>query len=277
MTVAEASTRTLPELTDEFAAKVRDGLTAESLREELRKAVDAEDAKEYTPARNAALAKALSEVMDVEIPDTLVTNNAREKFAMMMSEMRAGGVADEEIKKQITPENFLKYKKIVRDDIIRDFKVSMATDEIARMESIDVPDYQVQEQLEQVKQEAAESGEEFDEQLIRGKVEATLQRNAVMDFLAEHSTLDVEYVDDNGEQFDESLLEEIAQQTIEREEASADATVEANAPVAEAAPVVEEEQVPVAEQEEEAPSDPDSMSLEDKAFMALKNAGALDT
>merc|ERR1712232_1449014 len=58
--VEEAKTRTLPELTDEFAEKVRAGLTVDSLKEELRKAVDSEDSKEFRPARNAAIAKALA-------------------------------------------------------------------------------------------------------------------------------------------------------------------------------------------------------------------------
>jgi trigger factor len=60
VTVLEASRRTLPELTDEFANQVRAGLTAETLRKELQKAVDSEDAKQFTPARNAALSKALA-------------------------------------------------------------------------------------------------------------------------------------------------------------------------------------------------------------------------
>ena len=123
VTVLEASKRSLPEVTDEFANMVRAGLTAESLKAELQKAVDSEDAKEYAPARNAAIAQALAQVMDVEVPDTLVTNQAREKFALMMTDMRNNGVSDEEIKRQISPENFLKYKKIVRDDIVKDFKV----------------------------------------------------------------------------------------------------------------------------------------------------------
>ena len=283
MSVLEASKRTLPEVTDEFANEVRAGLTAESLKAELQKAVDSEDAKEYAPARNAALAKALAEVMDVEVPDTLVTNQAREKFAMMMTDMRNNGVADEEIKKQISPENFLKYKKIVKDDIIKDFKVSMATDEIARLEGIDVPDYQVEEQMESIKQEAAEAQEDFDEQAIRSRVEATLQRQAVMDFLAENAELDVEFVDGEGE-FDEALMQKLADESLAREEMTATAVSksdESGESAAETPPEVAEAaaQTVIAESEAAAASsekrDADSMSLEDKAYYALLDAGAL--
>eukprot|EP00545_Synedropsis_sp_CCMP1620_P002560 CAMPEP_0119012416 /NCGR_PEP_ID=MMETSP1176-20130426/6711_1 /TAXON_ID=265551 /ORGANISM="Synedropsis recta cf, Strain CCMP1620" /LENGTH=498 /DNA_ID=CAMNT_0006965371 /DNA_START=132 /DNA_END=1628 /DNA_ORIENTATION=- len=215
VTVLEASHRTLPEVTDEFAAGVRAGLTAATLKEELQKAVDSEDAKEYVGPRNAALGSALAEVMDVEVPDTLVTNQAREKFAMMMTEMRdQGGVSDEEIKNQINPENFSKYKEIAKHDIIRDFKVSMATDEIARLEGIEVPDFQVEEQLQAIKKDAGED-EQFDETMIRGKVETTLQRQLVFDFLADQSSLKVEYI---NEEFNEEMMQKLADESLEREQ-----------------------------------------------------------
>ena len=165
-------------------------------------------------ARNKAIAVSLSEIMDVEVPDTLVTNQAREKYAQMMSEFRGQGMADEEIKKLITPENFLKYKDIEKADIVKDFKTSMATDEIARLENIEVPSYQVEEQLEAVKKEA--NGEDLgDENILRSKIESTLMRRTVYDFLAEHSDLTVEYTEEP--KFDEALMEQLAAQTIENE------------------------------------------------------------
>ena len=224
VSVLEASTRTVPEITDEFAAKVKAGLTAESLKDELRRAVDEEDSKEFEGARNAALGAALAECLDVNIPDTLVTNQARDKFAMMMTEMRDSGVSDEEIKNQIKPENFQKYKDIVKGDIIRDFRVSMATDEIARIEGIDIPDYQVEEQMESIRKDAAQEGDELDETLVRGKVETTLQRQAVMNFLADHADLDVVYKDDD---FDPALMEKLAAESLERMENESKAAIDA--------------------------------------------------
>ena len=280
VTVLEASKRTLPEVTDEFANEVRAGLTAETLKKELQTAVDTEDAKEYTPARNAALAKALALVMDVEVPDTLVTNQAREKFAMMMADMRNNGVNDDEIKNQINSDNFLKYKNIVKDDIIKDFKVSMATDEIARLENIEVEDYQIEEQMESIKQDAENSKEDFDETQIRSRVEATLLRQAVMDFLAEKADLEVKFVDGEGE-FDESLMEKLAEESQAREESFEVKTTEESEvadespPVVEASATEEKEETPVAEPVAE-DRDLESMSLADKAFYALKDAGALD-
>ena len=277
MEVLEASQRTVPEITDEFAAKVRPGLTKEAMLAQLTKAIDEEDAKQFVPARNAALGKALAQVMDVDVPDTLVTNQAREKFALMMSEMRDGGVSDEEIKRQINPENFLKYKAIVKDDIVRDFKISMGTDEIARLEGIEVPDYQVEEQMEAIRKDAGES-EEFDENMIRAKVQTTLQRQAVMEWLAERAELEVEFTVE-GEQVDEKLLEELAEQSLKREAEA----LQVDPAVVEA---VVEETVVAVEETVKVPSSPASptpaaeedgaeLSLEEKAFRALVDSGAV--
>jgi flagellar biosynthesis component FlhA len=186
--------------------------------------------------------------MDVQVPDTLVTNQAREKFAMMMSDMRDNGVSDAEIKQQINPENFNKYKDIVKGDIIRDFKISMATDEIARLEGITVPDYQIEEQMEIIKKDKQES-EEFDENMIRAKVQTTMERQAVMDFLAEQSNLEVEYLE---EEFDEALLEKLAEETMEREKELTN-----NPQVIEAEVVAGD-------------------SLQETAFQAVKATGLLD-
>ncbi|KAL7566992.1 hypothetical protein ACA910_019920 [Epithemia clementina (nom. ined.)] len=219
--VLSASKRIVPEVTDEFAAKVRAGLTKESLMAELRKAVDQEDVKEYAPARNKVLANALAQVMEVEVPDTLVTNQAREKFAVMMADMREGGVSDEEIKKQISPENFNKYKEIVKPDIVKDFKISLATSEIAQKEGITVPDYQIEEQMEAIRKDAAQNKEEFDEKMIRAKVEATMTQQAVYDWLAENSNLEVVFETEGAEDddFDEALMQKLAEESLERDKA----------------------------------------------------------
>ena len=265
MTILEASHRILPEVTDEFAGKVRAGLTADSLLEELRKAVDEEDSKQFVGARNAALASALANVLDVEVPDTLVTNQAREKFAIMMTEMRDSGVPDEEIKGQIKPENFLKYKSIVKDDIVKDFRVSMACDEIARVEGIEVPDYQVEEQVQAIRKDAEGSSEEFDEAMIRPKIESTIQRQLVFDFLAKHANLTVEYLEE--EKFDEEMMNKLLEETLERERELAEEATEGMNIV----PTVQVESTKV-----EPMQDDPYATLEDKAYKALMDSGMIE-
>jgi hypothetical protein len=125
------------------------------------------------------------------------------------------------------------------------------------------------------------------------KVETTMQRQAVMEYLAKESILDVIYEE---EKLDEKLLEQLAEDTLKREQELTGATAAATAPAVVDA-VVEEPAVvatpePVVVEEEKAPEPvavaeattttttevipiDENMSLEEKAFAALFNAGAV--
>jgi trigger factor len=50
--------------------------------------VDEQESDSWVDARNKGLAAALSELVDVEVPDTLITNQAKEKYAVMMTDFR---------------------------------------------------------------------------------------------------------------------------------------------------------------------------------------------
>jgi hypothetical protein len=137
--------------------------------------------------------------------------------------------------------------------------------------------------MESIKQEAAESQEEFDEQAIRSRVEATLQRQAVMDFLAENAELEVEFVD-GKEDFDEALMQKLANESLAREEEltakaasekdeTGESAPETPPEVAEAAAKTVIAEISTGDAPEK--RDMDNMSLEDKAYYALLDAGAL--
>lgn len=222
VSILQSSTRKLPELDDEFANDVRPGMDIKTLRDELQKAVDEEDAKEFVEDRNKALSEALATRIDIEMPDSILVNQAREKYAEMMTDFRTNGMSDEEIQKLITPENFLKYKNIVKPGIVNDFKVTLGTEEIAKLENVEVPAYRVDEQMASLKKESEQSGEEFDEAQVRPRVENTLQRRMVFDYLAENGNLEVEFKDEEGgEGFDAELMDTLAKDSIAREEALA--------------------------------------------------------
>eukprot|EP00968_Pinguiococcus_pyrenoidosus_P028533 scaffold7931_cov239-Pinguiococcus_pyrenoidosus.AAC.1 len=94
-------------MTDDFANQIRRGLTIEELKQEVVSAVneDAEMAAKQNVGK--ALDAMLVEVAECEIPETLVEEKAKEKFAVMLSDFRSSGTTDEEIKSMITREGFL--------------------------------------------------------------------------------------------------------------------------------------------------------------------------
>lgn len=227
-----------------------------------------------------------------------------------MTDMRSNGVSDEMIKEQINSDNFLKYKDIIKNDIIRDFKISIATDEIARLEGITVSDDLIEEQMEAIRKdmekEKENNSEEFDEKIVRMKVENTLIRQAVMDWLAKSSQLEVIYEtdDDSNNVVDEQLLEQLAKDSLQREkdmlyEQKGVVVTDAELLLADEVvhqEVVEEVNVENSVKEQDDVSsksassaaastdsvvvaanvDDENMSLQEKAFAALLNAGAIN-
>ena len=123
----------------------------------------------------------------------------------------------------------------------------MALDEISRLENIQVPAYQIEEQVQQLKDQANQAGQtdEFDDEQVRKKVESTLERRMVFDFLAENANLEVEYMKEGEEEFDAELMEKLAQDSLEREQIDEGKDDEPAAEVVAVEPVVETK--PIAE------------------------------
>merc|ERR1712238_476975 len=98
----------------------------------------------------------------------------------------------------------------------------MAIDEIARLENIEVASYEVDEQIANLKKEMG------DEAKLRAKVEQTIQRKMVFDYLDSVADLSVTYKDEN-EGFDADLMDTLAKESLDREEGklSSDGVVDA--------------------------------------------------
>jgi flagellar biosynthesis component FlhA len=156
------------------------------------------------------------------------------------------------------------------------------------LEGIAVPPYQVEEQMENIKKDAAQSSEEFDEAMVRAKVETTLVRQAVMNWLADRSKLDVQFVE---EKFDEALMQQLAEESLRREEEMSKKALEPQGtdstvvvqPSPDSTTSAEDDQVATAEttalsveeDEEAKKARYAKMSLEDRAFQALVDSGLI--
>mmetsp|Transcript_3709 Transcript_3709/g.4270 ORF Transcript_3709/g.4270 Transcript_3709/m.4270 type:complete len:259 (+) Transcript_3709:59-835(+) len=191
--VLDVKLRGLPELNDAFAGSIREGLTYAELLEEVKGAVSGENDKKNEETRNKVLEEELVKIADVEIPETLIMEQAREKYANMMSEFRAQGTPDEEIKKMITKEGFEKYKKIATPNIVKVLKSSLAVNDIANKEGIKVDKLDVEDQVALIKAQAEQKGEDFDDKTARDQIECQMQRDLVLNWLAER--VEIEFVD----------------------------------------------------------------------------------
>jgi trigger factor len=97
VTVQEIKEAQLPELNDEFAARVMPDQTVESLRELIRKHLEAESAQRDIEQKRIAAMVALREKMDFTLPETVVRNATRERAQQLVRMNMERGVPQEVI------------------------------------------------------------------------------------------------------------------------------------------------------------------------------------
>ncbi|CAM9813825.1 unnamed protein product [Scytosiphon promiscuus] len=140
----EVKVRKVPEINEEFAQSIRKDLTLEELTNEVEKAVMEEAGTSKKDARNRrakqrrAIEDALLGTCSIDIPETLIIEQAREKFAIMMTEFKDQGESDEKIQSMITKENFAKYVEVVRKNTTRGLSLSLLFTHIAEKEGLSV-------------------------------------------------------------------------------------------------------------------------------------------
>ena len=134
-----------------------------------------------------ALEERIVQLVDVEIPETLIDEQTKTKFANMMSDFKAKGMDDAQVKSMITKENFEKYKKTSYDNTVRSLRISFVIGEIAKKEGIKVDPTEVERDMVNIRQQYA--GEEIDEEQARSRVEAELERKKVLEFLRNNNTI----------------------------------------------------------------------------------------
>ncbi|CAN0109835.1 unnamed protein product, partial [Hapterophycus canaliculatus] len=179
----EIKVRNVPEVNDEFAQSIRKDLTLEELTNEVEKAVMEEAGTSKKDARNRRARQhdvrlyALLGTCSIDIPETLIIEQAREKFAIMMTEFKDQGESDEKIQSMITKENFAKYVEVVRKNTTRGLSLSLLFTHIAEKEGLSYEPSEVEDQMDLLRAQA--KGQEFDEAKAKDKIEAQLEREMV--------------------------------------------------------------------------------------------------
>ena len=91
--------------------------TWEELDSKLREGVQQDADEKIKQKTHQAFEKALVEVLpeEFEIPETLIENVAKERFASMLADMRERGSSDEQLKELVTPENYERAQALARE------------------------------------------------------------------------------------------------------------------------------------------------------------------
>lgn len=181
----------LPEEGDEFAAKVVSGMTWPELDAKLREGVEQDQELRLKANTHRELQKALVRTLptEFEVPNTLVDQVTKERFASMLAEMREQGTSDAKLKEVVSQENYDRYSKISMPMTLSQIKADLALRAVGQQQALSVPQSEVDDEVLVLQAQAMQRGERFKESEARPKVEAQLEKTMVLDWLEASATV----------------------------------------------------------------------------------------
>lgn len=131
--INEISERILPELTDEFVAKVGPFKTVDDLKADIQKYLD--EARENANKNNSEneVFKAVIANASVDIPQSMITREAQSLLAEYKNRLAAQGISWEMVQQSQSEEEFTKH---LNEDALIRIKNSLVIDKIAKVENI---------------------------------------------------------------------------------------------------------------------------------------------
>lgn len=177
----------LPELDDKFAQQVSEAPTLAELRDTIRARLNVENESLKSSNVNTAIDSALADIVNVDLPESLVENQVKNKFAKMLGSFKDKGMSDSQVKAMVTKENYELYKTRSRATVERSLLVNFAISKIAKDKGIVVDPQEIEDQMALVRGEL--KGQEMEEEKIRDQVEAQLERDLVLAVLKESAKI----------------------------------------------------------------------------------------
>ena len=205
--VLKVQRRVLLDIGDEFAKKVA-GMTWEELDAKLREGVTQEGEALKQKRLQRELEMALLDKLpdDLEVPESLLEQVSKERFASMLADMREQGQPEEEIKEMLTAEKYATYCKVAAPSSAKQVKADFALKEVSRQQNIEVTRDAIDEEMMSMRAQASQRGEKFKESEVRPRVAAALERGKVLDYLESKAVITEVEPGSKKEATDEEIL-----------------------------------------------------------------------
>ena len=185
ISLKELKTRELPALDDAFAQQASDKQSLAELREELETRLKEDAERRAKAARHDALLGALVEELEVELPETLIQQEIRN-----LIEQTAGQIAQQgmDVKKLFTPDLVRSLMETSRPEAEQRLRRSLALQALAKAESIEVAEADLEAKLKEVSRGISQQGN-IDPQRLRQVVGDDLLQEKLLDWLESNSTI----------------------------------------------------------------------------------------
>lgn len=186
ITLQELKEKELPALDDDFAQEVSEFQTLAELRESLEKKFQEEADKKTKANQIEALLNELINHVEIDIPETLIEREIDVIIRQTAIQLGSYGL---DINQLYTKENVAQMRDRSRPDAIARIKQSLAIEEIAKQESIQLDAAAIDARIEEVMEQL--SGQTVDPVRVREYVSAELRREKTTDWLAEQAAIEL--------------------------------------------------------------------------------------
>ena len=220
VTVKELKEKELPELNDDFAQEISEYETLAELRSTLETRFREEAEKKTKTNKQQALLDDLIEHLEADLPETMIEQEVDTLLTQTAMQLQRQGI---DVKKLFTKDTVPELRQRSRPEAIDRLKRSLALQEVAKKESIEVEPTAVEARVKELMAEY--SGQDVDRDRLKEVVEEELLTEKIFAWLEEHSTIELvpegslqndeeDEIDDEEETIEESIQTEASEATI---------------------------------------------------------------
>jgi len=186
ITLKEIKTKELPEVDDDFVQEISDFETVEQLRTSLEERYQQEAADKTKENQQEALLTELLNHVEIDLPTTFIDQEVDAMLTQTAMKLSQQGI---DVKKLFTQDVIPQLRDRSKPEAIERLKRSLALQEIGKRESIAVTSEEVQARVVELMSEYAD--QELDENRLRGVVEEEMLTKKIVDWLLEHSSVEL--------------------------------------------------------------------------------------
>ncbi|MDV2991596.1 MAG: Trigger factor [Chroococcidiopsis sp. SAG 2025] len=223
VTVKELKEKELPELNDDFAQEISEFETLAELRSTLETRFREEAEKKTKTNKQQALLDDLIEHLEADLPETMIEQEVDSLLTQTAMQLQRQGI---DVKKLFTKDTVPQLRQRSRPEAIDRLKRSLALQEVAKKESIEVDPSAVEARVKELMAEY--SGQDIDRDRLKEVVQEELLTDKIFVWLEEHSAIELvpegSLQDDEEDEIDDA---EILEASTQPEASEATITVEA--------------------------------------------------
>jgi trigger factor len=204
----ELKEKELPTLDDDFAQEVSEMETLNDLRESLETRFRGNAERETATNKEQAILAELVKHVEVDLPETMIEQEVETMLRQSIMQMQQMGM---DVNKMLTEDMVRQLQARTRPDAIERLKQSLALEEIAKRESLEVEPEALAAKIQEVSEQL--KGQKINHERLREVVSSDLLKEKATKWLEEHAA--IELVPAGSLKTEEGQLEEDDEATLE--------------------------------------------------------------